>query len=63
MGKWCRPLKMNIGLSNLGASSEIEGHCWLTLQDGSPYMEHEYTADKYSIFLGRSKNGIHYWVS
>lgn len=63
MRKWGKHVDINIGLSNLRKVKKTEGHCWLTLPNGSLFLEEEDPCIKYSVFLGESKNGIRYWVA
>ena len=61
--KWGKHVVLNIGLRNLGASRQTEGHSWLTLADGTPFMEQQHPNKQYAVFLGEAKNGVRYWTS
>jgi hypothetical protein len=58
------PVFMNVGICGLNGhqnGKDIDGHCWLTLND-SPYLEEAGWRGQYPHFLADGLNGIRYWM-
>lgn len=54
--------EINIGMRNLGAGTDTAGHCWVTMPDGGLLDETGDLPSEYPVMMGRSGNGIRYWV-
>lgn len=52
---------LNIGLRGEGPQTRTDGHCWLTMIDGSPVVEKPLPVE-YPVCLGDGPTGVRYWA-
>jgi len=55
------PVVLNLGLVNLGAGKQVEGHCWLTL-NGRDFFEKSGVRHLYQHKLAQTDGDVCYWV-
>jgi len=55
------PLALNIGMKNFHRPENIDGHCWLTLND-ELFFEDKQTAENFPAYMGKNKKGMAFWM-